>query len=64
MKFEDKFPDALPGTPITGNIVKALHEHQMRPCVVCGEATRWFHRMMIKHVCSEECEASYQASMN
>ncbi|MCB9924406.1 MAG: hypothetical protein H6822_19665 [Planctomycetaceae bacterium] len=55
MKFDAKFPDAHPGIPPIPNVVKSLYEHQERPCRVCEEPTRWFHRELIIHVCSEEC---------
>ena len=44
MKFDELYPDAQPGIPPARNVVLALHEDQERPCVACGEVTRWFHR--------------------
>ena len=55
MKFDDQFPDAQPGIPPRPNIVKALHEDQERPCNVCEEPTRWFHRELLFHVCCDGC---------
>jgi hypothetical protein len=59
MKFDELYPDAQPGIPPARNVVLALHEHQERPCVVCGEVTRWFHRELIVHICSQECVETY-----
>ena len=64
MKFEEKYPDAQPGIASTPFIVKSLHEHQQRPCVICREETRWFHRELIEFVCSEECVWSLSVSCN
>ena len=55
MKFDEVYPDAMPGVPPAPNVVPVLREEQVRPCSVCGEPTRWFHRELILHVCSEEC---------
>ena len=55
MKFDEKYPDAKRGFAIDEYIVPALKEHQNRPCVVCGDETKWFHRKLIVHVCSDEC---------
>jgi len=59
MKFDEVYPDAQPGIPPARNVVLALHEHQERPCVVCGAVTRWFHRELIVHICSQECVETY-----
>jgi hypothetical protein len=59
MKFNELYPNAKPGIPPARNVVLALEEKQERPCVVCGEVTRWFHRELIVHLCSEECVQSY-----
>jgi len=44
MKFDDQYPDAQPGIPPRPNIVMSMGDNQERPCNVCGDATRWFHR--------------------
>ena len=42
MKFSELYPDAQPGIPVSDEFVFAIHEHQERPCDVCGEVTQWF----------------------
>ena len=59
MKYDDKYPVAKPGIKVSPNLVVTLHEEQARPCFVCNEETRWFHRDIIIHVCSEECLEQY-----
>ncbi len=60
MKYNDKYPDAKLGIKVSLNLVVTLHEEQARPCVVCKEETRWFHRdIIIFHICSEECLEQY-----
>ena len=59
MKFDELYPDAQPGIPPARNVVLALHEYQERPCVACGEVTRWFHRELIVHIYSQECVEAY-----
>ena len=55
MMYDEKHPDAEPGIQSEPHIVKSVQPSQVRPCKVCGDETRWFHRVFIKHVCSEEC---------
>ncbi len=55
MNFDDRYPDAKPGEAMSENIVRSLHKEQERSCSVCNEPTRWYHRELLVHVCSEEC---------
>ena len=64
MKFDDKYADPEPGIASSAFIVFSLEAHQARPCEECGEQTRWFHRELIVHLCSEECVEAFSARMN
>lgn len=55
MKFDERYPAAQPGEAMSQAIVRSLHAEQERPCSVCREPTRSFHREFLVHVCSEEC---------
>ena len=64
MKYDDVYPDATPGLASTEFMVKSQKREQERPCTVCGEVTRWFHREFCVFVCSEECSEVLGARNN
>jgi hypothetical protein len=64
MKFDNKYETAEPGIPASPFIVYSLHADQARPCEQCREETRWFHRELYVHLCSEECVQAFSARMN
>lgn len=55
MKYEDKYPDAVPGDTMDRNFYHS--EYGPGACFQCGKDTYWIdHSWASVHVCSEECE--------
>ena len=52
MKYNEKYPEALPGDEPEPGVVKTTLAEK---CSICGEKTCWLDLDMKIHLCSDKC---------